>query len=104
MGNYINVDMKALGSAEAALLAYSLTRKKYVDEMKQMVENAGAAWEGDDTSAFKLKWNAMSASDGVFTLTDESIDNYVSLLSAAHSKYKEAQQESVEQASKISGW
>lgn len=104
MGTYINVNLDALSSAESALSEYSSTRKRYVGELKLAVENTGKAWEGDDTKAFKLKWDAMSASDGVFTVTEENINAYNSLLSAAYNAYRKAQSESVEQASKIGGW
>lgn len=104
MGNYINVNLNALSNAESAVSEYISTRKRLVGEMKQTIETASKSWTGDDASAFKLKWNAMSAADGVFTVTDENIKAYQSILLAAYSKYKKAQQESVEQASKIGGW
>lgn len=104
MGTYINVNLDVLNSAEGALSEYCSTRKRYVGELKLAVENTGKAWEGEDTKAFKLKWDAMSASDGIFNVTEENINAYQSILSAAYNAYRKAQSESVEQAAKISGW
>lgn len=104
MGRYISVDLNALRSAKKAILDYSIIRKRYIGEMKNAVADSSSKWQGDDNSAFLLKWDSMSTADGVFKVTENNIDAYTSILSAAYKAYKKAQSESVEQASKIGGW
>lgn len=104
MGRYINVDLNALRSAKSAMLNYSIERKRLLIELKATVESTGKVWKGEDNEAFLLRWNGMSAADGVLTVTTENVDNYRKILSAAYKAYEQAQSESVEQASKIGGW
>lgn len=104
MGRYIDVDLSTLRSAKSAMLNYSIERKRLVNELKATVEGTGKTWRGEDSEAFLLQWNAMSAADGVLTVTTENIDSYRKILSAAYKAYKQAQSESVEQAEKIGGW
>lgn len=104
MGNFINVDLKTLRTAKKALVDYSIEQSKYVNEIKSNIADANSSWNGDDSFMFMLKWNGMSASDGVFTLTEQYLKSYKSILSSAYKAYKQAQSESVEQASKIGGW
>lgn len=104
MGNFINVDLKILRKAKRALTDYNNTQSQYVNLIKSNVSDVSTSWDGDDSSVFLLKWNGMSASDGVFTLTEQYLKSYKSILASAYKAYKQAQSESVEQASKIGGW
>ncbi len=104
MGNFINVDLKVLRKAKRALTEYNITQSQYVNLIKSDVSDVSASWSGDDSSAFLLKWNGMSASDGVLTLTEQYLKSYKSILTSVYKAYKQAQSESVEQASKIGGW
>ncbi len=103
MGNYINVNLDDIKSAESALGAYMLARATLLAQMNSEVGQARSAWRAEDTDAFLIQWNAMSAPDGIFTVTSENLKKYKEILQAAYSLYKKAQSESVEQASKIGG-
>ncbi|MBR4626789.1 MAG: hypothetical protein IKO47_03690 [Ruminococcus sp.] len=104
MGNYINVNLDDIKSAETAISTYLLNRAAKLAVMQSEVEQSRSAWRAEDNDAFMLKWNAMTAPDGIITVTGENLGKYRELLKAAHDLYKKAQSESVEQASKVSGW
>lgn len=104
MAYYIDVDLSALKEAENSISNYQTNRKRFIGELKSAVEQTGRGWNAEDSQAFLGKWNAMSASDGIITLTTESIDAYESILSAAYSAYRKAQEDSVNQASQIGGY
>lgn len=104
MGNYIKIDLDVLRRAENALSDYSRTQERYVDQIRGEVENTHNMWRGDDSSEFLGKWNSMYSAGGILSVTKDNIDTYGSILSAAYKAYRNAQNESVEQASRISGW
>jgi len=103
MGNYINVNLDDIQSAESALASYIFKRAALLAQMNTEVSQSKSAWRAEDTDAFLMQWNAMSAPDGIFTVTTENLNKYKELLQAAYKLYKKAQSESVEQASKIGG-
>ncbi len=104
MGNYININLDALQSAKSALARYINARNLLMAQLLGEVDHVKSSWRAADTDAFLTQWHAMSAPDGVFTVTKENLQKYKELLDAAYKLYKKAQSDSVEQASKISGW
>ena len=104
MGNYINVNLDDIESAAGAVDAYIMKRAMLLAQMDSDVDQIRSAWRAEDADAFLLQWDAMKSSDGVFTVTAETLTRYRDILRAAHELYKKAQAESVEQASKIGGW
>lgn len=101
MGNYINVNLDDIQNAVDALDSYIRKRIILLARMNGEIEQTRSTWRAEDTDAFLMQWNAMAASDGVFTVTSNNIQNYRDLLNAAYSLYKKAQSDSVEQASKV---
>ena len=104
MGKYISVDLNNLRAAKNAIVDYSIERKRYVREMNSAVNDSTSKWFGEDNLAFRQKWDSMSASDGVLSVTEVNVDSYASVLSAAYKAYRKAQRESIEKASSIGGW
>ena len=102
--HYIDVDLGALRDAKNAITNYQMRRALLLTELCSVVENSGNAWRAEDSEAFLIQWNAMKASDGVITLTTENIKAFQSILAAAYSAYRKAQEDSVNQASQIGGW
>ena len=104
MGRYINVDLDTLRSAKSAIFDYITERNRLVSDLNVTLESTKNTWRGEDSDTFLLRWEGMNASDGILTITGENILSYKNILSAAYKAYKQAQSESVEQASKIGGW
>ena len=101
---YIDIDLGVLRDAKNAISNYQMRRALLLGELQSSVEEIGNGWRAEDSEAFLMKWNAMKASDGVITVTTENIKAFQSILAAAYSVYRKAQEDSVNQASQISGW
>lgn len=98
---YINVDLDSLASAKKAVSDYCDKRKTIIGQMNNVVEGSANGWNADDQKAFCNQWNGMKSADGIFSVTGKELENYQTLLENALSIYKNAQSESVEQASKL---
>lgn len=101
---YIEIDLGALKDAKNAIANYQMRRARLMSELVVAFAQTEKTWQAEDSEAFILRWNGMHASDGIITVTTESIKAYHSILAAAYSVYRKAQEDSVNQASQISGW
>ena len=99
--SYIDIDLNKINEAKGALSAYGNVRKAMIGQMDSKALTIASAWKGDDSAAFKMKWDGMSSASGVFTVTHDGLKNYSELLQAIYSIYRKAQSDSVDQASKI---
>lgn len=103
MGRYISIDLEVLKKASDNMTDYSETRKKYVKQLKDSVENISDGWQAEDMNAFYMHWNGMFSSNGAMTISTENIENFAKLLKSAYEHYRKAQSDSVDQVMHIKG-
>ena len=76
-------------------------------EKKEKINNIASGlsitWSGNDHTNFINKWSEMFDKNGTFTAATNSVKSYGSLVEEILSKYKSAQDKSVELSFKING-
>ena len=101
----IEVNHKTLKEVAEAIDTYCETQDSEMKKAKSAVSNMLLKdWVGDDATAFQNKWNEVDSDGSVTTQFSKMLSNYAECLRANAELYRQAQEDSYNEATRLPRW
>lgn len=104
MGYNIKVNHSKFDSTATAIENYNSLLTKKMGNANQSMTTLFSSWKGIDASTYKTKWDTLDGGDSVYYKMKKSLESYAKFLRAAGNKYKTAQINAVNRASRLPKW
>ncbi len=97
----IKVDHSQIEKTASAVDSYVQNHKAKMGNIGESVTALGSSWQGTDYNQFKTEWEQINGKDSTSDKMIKSLESYAEFLRFAAKKYKSAQANAINRASKL---